>query len=66
MGKVNYFAKANRYAEKIRRLNDYGHDTGYEQARRYFWLLGDVMKSASDHNNSHVPLIHSIYIDIKK
>jgi hypothetical protein len=66
MGKVNYWGKAQRYAEKIRRLNDYGHETGYEQAQRYFWLLGDLMKSATDHNSSDVPLIHSIYADMKK
>lgn len=66
MGKMNYLGKANRYAEKIRLLNDHGYETGYEQAQRYFWMLGDVMKSASDHNSSDVPLIHSIYVDMKK
>jgi hypothetical protein len=66
MGKMSYLGKAKHYAEKIRLLNDHGHDTGYKQAQRYFWMLGDVMKSASDHNSLGVPLIHAIYVEVKQ
>lgn len=66
MRKMDDLRKVRGYAEEIKRLNDYGHETGYRQARNYFSMLMDVMKSASDRNSSDVPLIHSIYVDMKK